>query len=367
VKSRYTALSFIENTCTGWLRFLLVTGFMLLLECSGNAQSQNTGNGGFVGRPEMQTSAVDSVAAPAISEVRLFPATVIGGNSSRLRVTLTQAAPLGGIRVTLISADPSLVTTPASVTVARGHTQASVVLTTAAASAAASVGLTASSNGATAGATLTVTPPKAAPFTVKLAPSALTIEPGSSASDQVSTKAGASFDNALSLDAPNPPAGVTVNFTPSLITAPGSGTSQVNVNVDSSVAAGKYSIKITASDGTALRTATLKLTVGAGSSSGPVGTLKGCTLKMSGHKYQAVEFSLNEAATVDFNGTLYFGATCDPNRWADQFGFGNPLALGGFGYTFWFSDFADQLNTSAIWTVGNQTSQCVDYSAAPDC
>jgi hypothetical protein len=76
---------------------------------------------------------------------------------------------------------------------------------------------------------------------------------------------------------------------------------------------------------------------------------------------------MNEAATVDFNGTLYFGATCDPNRWADQFGFGNPLTLGGFGYTFWFTDFGDQLNTSAIWTVGNQTSQCVDYSVAPDC
>jgi len=360
-------LSFIENTCTGWLRFLLITGITLLLECGGNAQQQKTANGGFVGRPETQTSTVDSGAAPAISEVRLFPATVIGGNPSRLRVTLTQAAPVGGVRVTLSSADPSLVAAPVSMTVAKGHTQASVVLTTAAAAASASVGLTASCNGATAGATLTVNPAKAAPFTVKLAPPALTVGQGSSASDQVVTNAGTGFDNSLSLDAPNPPAGVTVNFTPSLIKAPGSGTSQVNVNVDSSVAAGHYSIRITASDGTTLRTATLKLTVGDGSGSGPVGALKGCTLKMSGHKYQAVEFTMNEAATVDFNGTLYFGATCDPNRWADQFGFGNPLALGGFGYTFWFSDFADQLNTSAIWTVGNQTSQCVDYSVAPDC
>lgn len=360
-------MSFIENTCTGWLRFLLITGITLLLECGGNAQQQKTANGSFVGRPETQTSTVDSGAAPAISEVRLFPATVIGGNPSRLRVTLTQAAPVGGVRVTLSSADPSLVAAPVSMTVAKGHTQASVVLTTAAAAASASVGLTASCNGATAGATLTVNPAKAAPFTVKLAPPALTVGQGSSASDQVVTNAGTGFDNSLSLDAPNPPAGVTVNFTPSLIKAPGSGTAQVNVNVDSFVAAGHYSIRITASDGTTLRTATLKLTVGDGSGSGPVGALKGCTLKMSGHKYQAVEFTMNEAATVDFNGTLYFGATCDPNRWADQFGFGNPLALGGFGYTFWFSDFADQLNTSAIWTVGNQTSQCVDYSVAPDC
>jgi hypothetical protein len=76
---------------------------------------------------------------------------------------------------------------------------------------------------------------------------------------------------------------------------------------------------------------------------------------------------MNQGGTVAFNATLYFGATCDPNKRADQFGFGNPLTLGGFGYIFWFHDFPDQPNTSAIWMVGNQTSQCVDYSVAPDC
>ena len=305
---------------------------------------------------------------PSISSIQLLsPSAVVGGNASRLKVTLTQAAPVGGIQVTLTSANPALVASPASVTIAKGHTAASVELATMGVTTSTSVALTASYNSATAGATLTVNPSKAAPFTVKLQPAAVSVDQGSSGSDQVVTKAGASFDNSLTLNASNPPAGVTVDFTPSVISAPGSGTSQVNVNVDSSVAAGTYSIKITASDGSVTRTATLKLTVGNGSSPGPVGPLKGCTLKMNGHKYQAVEFGVNEAATVDFNGTLYFGATCNPNQWADQFGFGDPLTLGGFGYTFWFTDFADQLNTSAIWTVGNQTSQCVDYSVAPDC
>ncbi len=170
------------------------------------------------------------------------------------------------------------------------------------------------------------------------------------------------------LEAVNPPAGVAISFSPSVIAAPGSGTSQVNVNVDSTVAAGKYSIKISASDGSVTHTATLKLTVNAISSSGPVGPIIGCTLKMSGHKYQAVKFTMNENATVDFNATLYFGATCNPNQWADQFGFGQSLNLGvGLNYTFWFTDFPDQPNTSAIWQLGNQSSQCVDYSVAPDC
>jgi hypothetical protein len=358
---------FIEYTSTRWLRFLLITGMALLLECSGSAQ-QKAPNGGFAGRPTAQSAGtLQPDAAPGIASVQLFPAAVVGGNVVRLKVTLTQPAPVGGVQVKLTNAHPATVTVPASMTIGKGHVAATVELATVAVTTSASVALTASANSATAGATLTVNPSKAPPFTVKLSPPALSVQQGTSASDQVVTKASASFDNSLTLAATNLPAGVTVDFLPSVITAPGSGTSQVNVTVDSSVAAGKYPIKITASDGSVMRTATMNLTVGNGSSSGPVGPLKGCTLKMSGHKYQAVEFTMNEAATVDFNGTLYFGATCNPNQWADQFGFGNPLALSGFGYTFWFSDFGDQLNTSAIWTVGNQTSQCVDYSSAPDC
>jgi hypothetical protein len=360
-------LSFIENTSTQWLRFLLITGMALLLECSGNAQ-QKTPNGSFAGRPTAQAMSTPTPGtAPGIASVQLFPAAVVGGNVARLKITLTQPAPVGGVQVTLTNANPATATIPTSMTIGKGHVAATVELATVVVTATTSVALTAISNGATAGATLTVNPSKAPPFTVKLSPPALSVQQGSSGSDQVVTKANASFDNSLTLAATNLPSGVALDFLPSVITAPGSGTSQVNVTVDSNVAAGKYPIKITASDGSITRTATMNLTVGNGSSSGPVGPLKGCTLKMSGHKYQAVEFTMNEAATVDFNGTLYFGATCNPNQWADQFGFGNPLTLGGFGYTFWFSDFGDQLNTSAIWMVGNKTSQCVDYSVAPDC
>jgi hypothetical protein len=359
-------LSFIEDNCTRWLRFLLITTVALLLECSGYAQ-QKTSNGSFAGRPAAQ--AADALTSPpaAIAGVQLFPAGVVGGNASRLKVTLTQPAPLDGIQLTLANADPTTVTVPASMFIAKGHRSASVGLTTVAVTSPTSVALTAAYNGGTAGATLTINPSKAAPFSVKLQPVALSVDQGTSSSDLVVTKALASFDDALTLNAPNLPAGVTVNFSPSLIAAPGSGSSQINVSVDRTVAAGNYSIKIAASDGNLTRTATLKLTVGDGTSSGPVGPLKGCTLKMGGHKYQAVEFNMNESATVDFNAILYFGPTCDPNRWADQFGFGNPLSLGGSGWTFWFSDFGDQLNTSALWMVGNQTSQCVDYSTAPDC
>ena len=68
-----------------------------------------------------------------------------------------------------------------------------------------------------------------------------------------------------------------------------------------------------------------------------------------------------------FNATLYFGANCAPNNWADQFGFGQDISFGGFSYIFWFSDFPNQPNTSAIWTVGNQSSGCINYAAVPAC
>ncbi len=360
-------MSFIENTCTGWMRFLLIPGILFGLVCSGNAQ-QKSPNGSFASRsPAQATNVLQADTMPNISGIQLLPATVIGGNLARLKVILTQAAPVGGVQIAFTSANPAIATAPAIAMILKGRTQVIVELTTVAVTAETAVAMTASYNGATAGATLTIDPSHAPLFTVKLQPAALAVDQGASASDQVVIKAGASFSDSITLNAVSPTAGVSVTFSPSLIAAPGSGTSQMNIDVDSNVAAGTYPVRITASDGSTSRTATLRLTVGDGSSSGAVGPLKGCTLKMSGHKYQAVEFTMNEAATVGFNGTLYFGATCNPNQWADQFGFGNPLALGGFGYTFWFTDFADQMNTSAIWTVGNQTSQCVDYSVAPDC
>jgi hypothetical protein len=365
-------LFILRNTRSRWSHFLLIrllviASIFLFLASSGSAQ-QKAPNGSFAGNSTAQaTETLDPEAAASISGVTLIPATVVGGNSARLRVVLDQAAPVGGVHVTLHSADPAVVVTPPTLTIPKGHTYAGVTLTTVAVTTTHSVTLTASYSGATAGATLTVNPSKAAPFTVKLQTASLTVDQGSSGTDSAVTTAGAGFDNSLTLDAPNSPAGVTVSFTPAVIAAPGTGSSQVDVSVDNTVAAGKYSIKITASDGSITRAATLTLTVSNGSSPGPVGPLTGCIHTMNGHKYQAVEFSMNQPATVDFNGNLYYGPTCDPNQQADEFGYGTPLNLGGFGYTFWFSDFPDQLNTSAIWTVGNEKSQCVDYTKAPDC
>jgi hypothetical protein len=363
-------LFILRNTRSGYSHFLLIrllviVSTFLFLAASASAQ-QKTSNGSFASSSAKPAVTLVPETAASLSGVTLIPATVVGGNLSRLRIVLNQVAPTGGVLIALQSSDHKVVVTPSSVTILKGHIGARVALTTVAVTTTHSVTLTASYNGATAGASLTVNPSKAAPFTVKLQPVSLTIDQGSSGTDQAVTTAGTGFNNWLTLSASNPPAGVTVSFTPAVIAAPGSGSSQIDVTVDNTVAAGNYSIQITASDGSITHAATLKLTVGNGSAPGPVGPLTGCIRTANGHKYQGVEFGMNRPATVNFDAVLYYGPTCAPNQTADEFGYGTPLSLGG-GYIFWFGDFADQMNTSAIWTVGNEKSQCVDYTKAPNC
>jgi hypothetical protein len=104
-----------------------------------------------------------------------------------------------------------------------------------------------------------------------------------------------------------------------------------------------------------------------GNASGVVTSWQGCMESVNGTNRQAIDFTLTEAATLPFNATLYFGANCSPSNWADQFGFGQDISFGGFSYIFWFRDFPNQPNTSAIWTVGKQSSGCINYGAVPAC
>ncbi|MGZ4839555.1 MAG: hypothetical protein ACXVZR_13480, partial [Terriglobales bacterium] len=161
-------------------------------------------------------------------------------------------------------------------------------------------------------------------------------------------------------------AGTAVYYSPASIAAPGSGTSQATIAVGNSVPTGTYSIVLTGSGGGVTHTATISLAVTT-ASPGSAGALAGCLLTQNGHRYQAVEFSLTTSGTVPFDGLLFRGATCDPAEKVDEIGFMQPLQLGGFGWTFWFIHFPDQLDTSAIWTVGTQQSACINYSTAPPC
>lgn len=346
------------------LLHLVAIGILLTLTaCGGSSRSFNSSSpasGNFAGTP------VTPSAGASVSSVTLTPATVVGGSSTQITVHLTQAAPTGGASVQLSNSDTSVVTTPSTIKVAGGATSGTGSASTKPVSAVTAVAISALYNNTVAGAALTIDPATTPSFTVSVAPSTLTIAPGNSGSTKITTKISTGYNHALNLTASGAPSGVSVTLTPATIAAPGAGTSKAEISVQSSVKPGSYAIKITAAGGTSTHSATLTLKVAA-SNPGPGAKFQGCWYQQSGNKYQGVIISVDNPGTYPFNAVLYHGTTCNPNDFADQFGFGTDLNFGGFDTIFWFTDFHDQTDTSAIWQVGSDTSACVNYTVAPNC
>ena len=105
------------------------------------------------------TAQAPSTTTPAsLSAVSVSPTSVVGGTTSQGTITLTGAAPSGGAVVTLSSANTSVVSVPASVTVAAGASSATFNVNTSAVTANTSVTITATYGGVSRTTTLTVTP-----------------------------------------------------------------------------------------------------------------------------------------------------------------------------------------------------------------
>lgn len=94
---------------------------------------------------------------------------------------------------------------------------------------------------------------------------------------------------------------------------------------------------------------------------------QGCWYTHQGHRFQAVDVSVKNPGTYPFDAKLYYGTTCDPKTQADEFGFGQDIYFGGYGYILWFTAFNDRDDMSALWRVGTDTSKCVNYKVAADC
>jgi hypothetical protein len=109
----------------------------------------------------------------ALSSVSASPNPVVGGNASTGSVTLTVAAPAGGVVVTLSTANPAA-SVPASVTVPDGASTATFAIGTSAVSVSTVGTLSASYGGVTKTVTLTVNPvPAAALSSLSLNPSSV--------------------------------------------------------------------------------------------------------------------------------------------------------------------------------------------------
>lgn len=344
---------------------ILVAGTLLgLFGCGAGQRPTNSGN--FSGAVASESESEMGASHAAVASVKVSSAYGMGGTASKITVNMTRPAPGDGAVVQLKSSDESVVTIPATVTIPSGQTSATVGVSASQVTEATTVAISAVYGDTVAGTSLgvgPVGPPTMSEFTVAVQPSSLTIAPGKSASAKVITTV-AGYNHALQLKVSNIPTGVSVSLVPTLIPAPGAGTSIAHITVANTVAPGIYSMSVKASDGTITQTTRLSLTV---ASSGAGARFQGCWHYSNGHRYQGVRISVANPGTYPFDAVLYRGATCDPANFADEFGFDTPLNFGGFSYIFWFRDFADQSDMSAFWHVGNDRSQCVSYAVAPDC
>jgi hypothetical protein len=95
---------------------------------------------------------------PALASLTLVPTSVPGGNVSTAFITLTTAARIGGVLVTLASSHPTVATVPPSVGIEAGQTSVPVGVLTSGVTASTTVTISASYNGGTVSAVLTVLP-----------------------------------------------------------------------------------------------------------------------------------------------------------------------------------------------------------------
>jgi len=100
---------------------------------------------------------IEPVLPSHVSTLKLNPATLKGGGSSIGTVTLSAAAPSGGLSVTIASDDPSTATVPASITIPAGATSGTFSIKTTAATVNRSATISARGGGVSASAVLFAT------------------------------------------------------------------------------------------------------------------------------------------------------------------------------------------------------------------
>jgi hypothetical protein len=185
----------------------------------------------------------------ALAAVSVSPGTVTGGQTAAGVVTLTTAAPAGGLIVDLATGNPA-VTLPATVTVSGGATTANFTVTTVPVATASSATITATYNGVSKSAPLALKPPVFSSFTL----------------NPTSVVGGSSSQGTVTLSGKAPLGGIVVNLASSKTsraTVPGSvtipaGASSANFIV-TTTAGGKTSATITASYAGVVKKATLTI------------------------------------------------------------------------------------------------------------
>ena len=94
-----------------------------------------------------------------------------------------------------------------------------------------------------------------------------------------------------------------------------------------------------------------------------------CWFKLDDEEYQGISFDFQggPAGGLPIEATLYLGSTtCNGDDGTDNLN-DYQTAVPPGGWIFWFTHHPNITGSSAIWTLGNQSSGCVSYEDAPAC
>jgi hypothetical protein len=140
-----------------------------------------------------------------------------------------------------------------------------------------------------------------------------------------------------------------------------------SINVDLALSEGAHSLKVVAYDDSFTgSTATVPVNAVA---SGLTVSWHACMRTINGQQYQAMQISPQETLTGVLQSQMFWNSNCNPTQWTDQLNdVGQPMTFGaGSSYLYWFIHRANTPGVSAVWTMGDQSSGCVNYNAVPAC
>ncbi len=139
------------------------------------------------------------------------------------------------------------------------------------------------------------------------------------------------------------------------------------INIDLALSKGAHTLQVVAYDDSYTgSTATIPIV---STTSGDAVTWRACIYTQNGQRYQAMQISPHQTITGVLQSQMFWNSNCNPIQWTDQMNdVGTPMTFGsGSSYIYYFIHRANIPGVSAVWTMGNQTSGCVNYNTAPAC
>jgi hypothetical protein len=139
------------------------------------------------------------------------------------------------------------------------------------------------------------------------------------------------------------------------------------LNVELALSKGPHTLQVVAYDDSFTgSTATVPVNSGA---SGNTVSWQACIYTQNGQSYQAMRISPQQTLTGVLQSQMFWNSNCNPTQWTDQLNdVGATMTFGaGSGYIYYFIHRANIPGVSAVWTMGDQTSGCVNYITAPPC